>query len=423
MSATTAIGAPRTTAPSPLLITVLGLASAFTPFGADAYLPGLVPIARDLRAGVTGVQLTFSAFLLGLAVGHLALGPLSDRYGRRGPLLACLAVCTVAGAACALAPTVGVLIGARFVQGLAGSAGIVIGRAVVSDIAHGRQAARAFAVLMGVLAIAPIVAPLAGGVLIETTGWRGVFAALALLSLLMFLAVLIALPETLPAHRRTAASAHPRAARALLRDPGYVAPALAFTLGFGALVAYLAASPFFLRDLLGLSTAPLALTLALNALGLVLVATAGTRLAYRFRTLRPAQAGLAVLLVAAAVLGALAATGGLTVATCLPLLLVAAASLGLVLGNTCAVALGRAPHVAVTASALMATVQFTFAAIVAPLTGLRGDRDAVPMALIMGACAVLALLALVLAADATGMTGSERTETLGIGIRSCEPPR
>ncbi|MFC4535622.1 Bcr/CflA family efflux MFS transporter [Sphaerisporangium dianthi] len=404
MTATTIVGAPRAASPSRQLITVLGLVSVFAPFGTDMYLPGLASIGRDLRTGAIGVQITLSAFLLGMSVGHLTLGRLSDRYGRRGPLLACLAICAIAGAVCALAPTAGALAGARFVQGLTGSAGLVIGRAVVSDLARGRRAVHAFAAQMWVLAAVPVVAPPIGGVLVAAAGWRAVFGALALLSLLMFLAALIALPETLPLHARTVSPLLPRGDLALLRDRGHLGPAAAFVLAFGALAAYLAAAPFFLPHLLGPHIAAVAATLGLNALALVLVAALGARLAHRFRPLWPARAGLAVLLLCAVAIGVLAVTGRLTADTCLPPLLLAVASLGLVLGDTSAVALSRAPRAAGTAAALMATAQFAFGAVMAPLAGAGGARDAVPMSLIMGACAVLALLAL--AASRAGRSAS-----------------
>ncbi|MET8141293.1 Bcr/CflA family efflux MFS transporter [Sphaerisporangium sp. NPDC005288] len=419
MSATTIAGAPTTTSPSRELATVLGLVALFAPFGSDMYLPGLASMAAELRTGTVGAQLTFSAFLLGMAAGHLALGRLSDRYGRRGPLLACLAVCAVAGAVCALAPTIGVLIGARFVQGLTGAAGVVIARAVVSDLARGRRAVRVFAAQMWALAAVPVVAPPIGGALVAVAGWRAVFGALALLSLLMFLAALIALPETLPLHARAVSPPLRRRDLSVLRTQGRLAPVLAFVLAFGALAAYLAAAPFFLRAL-GLPLAGVGLTLGLNALALVLVAAVGARIAHRFRPLAQAQAGMAVLLACAAVLWALAATGWLTADTCLPPLLLAVASLGLVLGDTSAVAFGRTTRAAGTAATLTATAQFAFGALTAPLAGVAGARSVMPMALIMGVCAMVALVAL--AVSESSMMPGDHSGTAGIGSGYCDQP-
>ncbi|MEU8269970.1 multidrug effflux MFS transporter [Sphaerisporangium sp. NPDC049002] len=421
MSATATLSAPRATGAAPLLVTVLGLLSAFQPFALYMYLPGLVPLARDLGASAVGAQLTISAFLLGLALGQFSAGPLSDRLGRRTPLLACLAVCAAAGAVCALTPTLGVLIGARFVQGLAGSAAIVVGRAIVADTMRGRDAARAFGVLMAVLGVASVVAPLAGGIVAGTAGWRGVFAALALLALLMFLAALVAVPETLPEHQRAVdLHATTRTVRALLLDGPFLGYALAFTFAFGALMAYVAASPFVFENLFGLTTATFSLAFALNALGLILVSTVNSRLVYRFSPRRLLRTGLAVLFVASAALWVLAVTGRLSEVTGLPLLLVAVSSLGLVLGNAGSLALGRDPHAAVTASALLGTSQFAFGALVAPLAGLLGDRSAVPLALAMAVCAVLALSALALTRDTLELTLGEPPDAGRTGMRSCD---
>ncbi|WP_214411820.1 multidrug effflux MFS transporter [Sphaerisporangium fuscum] len=410
MSATTAIGATRATAPSPVLIATLGLLAAFPPFAVDMYLPGFPELARDLRAGPTAVQVTITALLLGIAVGQFLIGPLAGRAGRRRTLLGCLAVCALAGAVCALAPGIEVLVGARFVQGLAGSAGVVVARAVVSGAARGREAARVFGVLTAVAGVAPVAAPLVGALVIAVAGWRGVFWALAVLALLMFLAAWAVVPEPPPVRlvRPADQTGTARTARALLRDRAFAGYALTFTLAFGALMAYIAASPFVLRTLYGLSMPVFALAFAVIALAMLVVGTANARLVYRHPPQRMLQAGVAVLVVASAVLGALAVAGLLPVEACLPLLLVAVASLGLVMGNATTLALGRAPHATATASGMLVTLQYAFGALVAPLTGLAGPRSIVPMGLAMAVCAVLALVAATLSGD---LTARERLNT------------
>ena len=155
------------------LLATLALLSAVAPFSTDLYLPGFPQMVADLRTSPTNVQLTLTACLLGLAIGPLVFGPLSDRIGRVRPLLAGAAICVLASLAAALAPTIEVLIAARFVQGFTGAAGMVIGRAIVSDLATGRAAARAFSLLMLVGGLAPVAAPLAGGFIVGPLGWRG----------------------------------------------------------------------------------------------------------------------------------------------------------------------------------------------------------------------------------------------------------
>ncbi|RCG20195.1 MFS transporter [Sphaerisporangium album] len=421
MSATT-VTPLRRAALAPLPVAALGLLSAFPPFAADMYLPGLPAIARDLRTTPAGVQLTITALLLGMAAGLFVTGALSDRYGRRATLVPCLALCAASGAACALAPDLGTLIGARFVQGITGAACLVIARAVVSDAAEGREAARVFGLMMTVLGVAPVVAPLVGGIVAATAGWRAVFWALAALTLLMLAAALVAVPETPPGRRRPVRE--PGASvRGLLLDRPFLAYALAFALAFGALTAYLAASPFVLRTLFGLSTEAFSLVLAVYALALALVATANAHLVYRHTPHRLLEAGLTVLLAASAILCGLALTGALTLVACLLSLLAAAASLGLVLGNACALALGRAPRAAGTAAVFLAAAQFTAGAITAPLAGIGGDRAATAMALVMTVCALVALFVVATMRTTLDVTRRERLDTGRIGIGSCDQPR
>ena len=167
---TTATGAGRTTTITPALLTTLALLSAVAPFAIDLYLPAFPTMVDDLHTTPTGVQLTLTAFLFGLATGQLVFGPLSDRFGRVAPLVTGAVICVAASVAAVLSPTVEILIAARFVQGCAGAAGMVIGRAIIADLATGRAAARAFSLMMIVGGIAPVVAPLAGGFLVGPLG-------------------------------------------------------------------------------------------------------------------------------------------------------------------------------------------------------------------------------------------------------------
>lgn len=159
---------------SPALLAVLALLAAVAPFATDLYLPAFPQMSLDLATNTTGVQMTLTTFLVGVAVGQLSFGPLSDKYGRKRPLILGSLICLTASAVAAMAPTIGVLIAARFVQGFTGAAGMVIGRAVISDLAKGQAAARAFNLMVIVSGVAPVVAPFLGGLLVESFGWRGV---------------------------------------------------------------------------------------------------------------------------------------------------------------------------------------------------------------------------------------------------------
>jgi DHA1 family bicyclomycin/chloramphenicol resistance-like MFS transporter len=383
---------------SPVTLAVLGALSAFGPLSTDMYLPGLPSMGHDLHAPSSTVQLTLSLSLLGLAVGQLFAGPLSDALGRRRPLLAGLVAYVVASVVCAVAPGIALLLAARLVQGLAGAAGIAIARAVVRDRAEGVAAARAFAALMVVSGLGPIVAPIAGGLLLRVTDWRGIFGVLAGIGALLIVGSLLAVPESLPPARRdTSGLAGVRdAAAVLVRDAGYVGHTLAGALSFGVLMAYIAASPFVLERIYGLSPSVYSLVFAANGTGILIGRQVG---AWRLRQDAPARvlrAALAVQAAAAlAFLVVISLHGGL--APVLVCLFVSAACMGAIMPMATALAMEDHPERAGSASGLLGFTQFTLGSLVAPLVGLGGARSALPMALAMAVCGLAANAALRLA--------------------------
>ncbi|MGI8475708.1 MAG: Bcr/CflA family efflux MFS transporter, partial [Thermomicrobiales bacterium] len=219
------------------LVVLLGALTTFGPLSIDTYLPALPALRRDFGAGASQAQLTLSACLIGLALGQLLAGPLSDALGRRRPLLVGLAAYALASLLCAAAPTIGVLMGLRFVQGCAGAAGIVISRAVVRDMHAGTAAARYFSRLMLVNGLAPILAPILGGQLLRFMTWHGVFVVLAILGSALFLAAWFGLPETMPpANRQTGGFAATfQAFRELLADRAFTGYALSAGFAFAVL--------------------------------------------------------------------------------------------------------------------------------------------------------------------------------------------
>lgn len=248
----------------------------------DLYLPALPALSRDLSASTSAAQLTLTACLVGLGAGQLLSGPLSDRFGRRRPLMIGVSIYAVASLLCAFAPNVSALYALRLLQGLAGATGIVIARAVVRDLYDGREAAHFFALLMLVNGSAPVLAPVIGGQLVRFTSWRGLFVVLAGVGVALALATL-ALPETLPVQRRHAGRLRGVfAARVpVLRDARFLGYALVCGLGFAALFAYIAASPFVLQDIAGLSPQLFSLVFAANAIGIVVVGQVTGRLVHR----------------------------------------------------------------------------------------------------------------------------------------------
>jgi DHA1 family bicyclomycin/chloramphenicol resistance-like MFS transporter len=390
----------RVTAPttSGLLTAALALLSFVVPLATDMYLPAFPRMALDLRTEASGVQLTLTAFLIGLALGQLLLGPLSDRHGRRRPLLIGAAVCTVSAGLCALAPSLGWLVVLRFVMGFSGAAGVVIGRAVVSDTAKGPAAARLFGILMALGGIAPIIAPLLGGAIIDQADWRAVFWVLAAASLLMFLVALVAVPESLPpsSRHRSGVRATLAAAASVVTDRQYLGYTLAFGFGFAALFCYIAASPFFLQNVLGMTVGQAALVFAAGALTATLSSASNARLVDHFSPLVLLRAGLFTMLTTAAGLLAITLTGRMSRPSALGLLAVFFVGLGLMLANSTALAIQRVPHAAGTGSAVLGTVQSGLGAAVAPLMGLGGEHTAIPLALGMTVCSGAAVLALLL---------------------------
>ncbi|MFC6594372.1 Bcr/CflA family multidrug efflux MFS transporter [Kitasatospora paranensis] len=374
------------------LILVLGALSAFGPLSLDMYLPAFPSLAADLGVHDADVQLTLTACLLGLALGQLAVGPLSDSRGRRTPLLAGLACYAVASLACAFAPTAGTLTGLRFVQGMAGAAGIVISRAVVRDLYDGVEAARFFSLLMLVNGLAPILAPVLGSQLLRFADWRAVFAVLAVIGVLLLAAAALALPESLPAERRTAGGLgrSVRSFGGLLADRRFMGHALSAGAVFAAMFAYISGSSFVLQQVYGLSAQQFGLVFGGNALGLVLLGQLNARL---LRSRSP-EALLRVGLALSAAGGAgllTAVTAGLGLwAVCASLALVVGA-VGFVMPNATALALSGQAQ-AGTASALLGLLQFAFGALAAPLVGLGGSGSALPMASVIAAFAAAALL-------------------------------
>ncbi|MFB6633122.1 Bcr/CflA family multidrug efflux MFS transporter [Streptomyces sp. NPDC056362] len=380
-----------------LLVTlVLGGLTALPPLSMDMYLPALPEVTDALRAPAATVQLTLTACLAGMALGQLVVGPMSDRWGRRRPLLVGMIVYVLATAVCALAPSAELLIGFRLLQGLAGAAGIVIARAVVRDLYDGVEMARFFSTLMLISGVAPIIAPLIGGQILRITDWRGVFHVLTVIGVLLTLVVWRFLHETLPAERRHEGGVGQalRTMRGLLADRVFTGYMLTGGLAFAALFAYISASPFVIQDLYGASPQTFSLLFGLNSVGLVVVGQINGKLLVGRVSLDKALGfGLGILLLAAAALtlmttGVFGETGLAPVAAGLFVLM---SAMGLAMPNTNAQALMRTPHAAGSASALLGTSSFLIGAVASPLVGIAGEHTAVPMAVVQLGCAVLAL--------------------------------
>jgi len=383
------------------LVLLLGALTAFAPMSIDMYLPSLPSIAENLRASAAQAQGTVAAFLAGMAVGQFFYGPASDRLGRRGPILFGIVVYIAASAACALSTSIEMLTISRFVQALGGCAGGVVVRAVVRDRFDHTETARMLSLLTLVMGLAPVLAPMLGGLLLAIGGWRLNFWLLAGFGLACGLATLIWLKESRSEETAAqAASESPlRAYFALLSQPRLVGYALAGALNGATLFTYISASPDLLIGTYGIAPAHFGWVFGANAAA-VIGASQVNRLLLRRRTPDQvlARASAVAFLVSIALTLA-AVTGFGERWSVLPLLFVVLASYGFMQGNTMAGALNVDPRRAGSISALMGGASFGVGALAASLAGLLHDGTPRPMAIVMmlalaGSAASLRLLAL-----------------------------
>lgn len=399
-SAPSAAGAAARRA-SLLVTLVLGGLTALPPLSMDMYLPALPEVTGALHAPAATVQLTLTACLAGMALGQLVVGPMSDKWGRRRPLLIGMVVYVLATAVCAFAPDAGLLIAFRLLQGLAGAAGIVIARAVVRDLYDGVEMARFFSTLMLISGAAPVVAPLIGGQVLRLTDWRGVFVVLTVVGLLLTLFVAKFLGETLPPERRHAGGVGEalRTMGGLLRDRVFTGYMLAGGLAFAALFAYISASPFVIQEIYGASPQTFSLLFGLNSVGLVAAGQINGKLLVG-RVSLDKVLGCALSVVVLAALALLVMTSGVFgrpgLAPVAAGLFVLMSAMGMATPNTTAQALMRTPHAAGSASALLGTSSFLIGAVASPLVGIAGEATAVPMAVVQLASGVAALLCFLL---------------------------
>jgi DHA1 family bicyclomycin/chloramphenicol resistance-like MFS transporter len=386
VTATPAVGVP----PGQLL--ALGGLSALGPLSLDLYLPALPALTADLRASEAEGQLSLSLCMIGLALGQLFVGPLTDRVGRRIPLLVGVALFSVAAGLCALAPSITLLLVLRLVGGLAGGAGIVIARAMVRDLYDGPMLGRVFALITIVQGVAPVVAPLLGGFLLEFTSWRGLFAALVVLGFVLLVAAMT-LGETLQADRRQSGGLRTttRAVRSVLQDRGFLLPALVGAVGVCGMFVYIAMASFVLQSTYGLSAQQFSLVFGANAVAILLVGRLSASLVGRVGAVALLTAGVVVALVAAVVMfvGVLVSS---SVWVLLVPLLVLVACTGVLLPNATALALEGQAARAGAASAVFGLLQFAIGAAVPPLASLGGVTAVVMAATILGTATVTALI-------------------------------
>ncbi len=375
------------------MILVLGTLTAIGPLSIDMYLPSLPKLTDDLQTNASLAQLTLTACLLGLSVGQLFVGSISDIYGRRKPLIIALIIYVASSLLCAVAPSIWSLVLLRFLQGASGSAGIVISRAMVRDMYSGSEMTKFFSLLMLVNGAAPILAPIIGGQLLQFTSWRGVFIVLGAISVFMLVSATFVLRETLPLEERETGGLTGTLATYgnLLKDRLFMGYALSQGLVSAAMFAYISGSPFVLQNIYGASPQEFSLFFAINGVGIIIASQITGRLAGKVseKTLFVTGIGIAAVggisLLLTIVLGI-----GLISVLCSLFLVVS--SVGVVSTTGFSLAMRNQKQAAGTASALLGLLQFISGALVAPLVGIGGSNTALPMGIVIALCEVGAVV-------------------------------
>jgi DHA1 family bicyclomycin/chloramphenicol resistance-like MFS transporter len=380
------------------LATVLGLLTVFGPISMDLYLPVLPALTAVLHSTTSVAQLTITACLLGLAIGQVIAGPLSDRFGRRMPLLIGVVAYTLTSVLCAVSPTIETLILARFVQGLAGAVGIVIAQAAGRDVYSGGKLIRYYGRLTVLGGLAAIIGPVIGGQLATVTDWRGVFLFLAAVGVLILMASLVVFRETLPAERRVAGGfSHTlNDFRRLLADRVFVGAVLITGFSYAAIFAYLSGATYILQGMYGLSPQGYSLAFGLNSFGFMVFGFAAGRLSERWSERGTLTLGLAM--TATGALGLLAtALLQLPLAAIILSLFTMVSGVAVTSPPATSLALKDYPDIAGTASSLLGLARFAFGGLAAPLVGIGGANNALPFGVVASVCAAAAVLCLGLA--------------------------
>lgn len=377
---------------SRFIVAILGMLAAFAPLATDMYLPAFGVMTDYFKADDGAIEASLSVFFLGMAVGQLAYGPLIDRYGRRGPLLAGIALYAASTLACLLTTDVAVFTGLRFFQAAGGCAGMIIGRTIVSDLFDEKDSARALSLLMVVMTLAPIVAPILGGVIVAYAGWQAIFVAMLAFGLVCGALVWFLVPETLPpaARRRQTAGQILATWRTLLTNRRFMVPVAVGGLAQACMFAFITGSPFVFITLHGASAQTYGWLFGLIAAALI-VAAQINRIALGHRTAEVIL-GWSLALVAVAGIATVAAvpTGSLVVL--LAALWFAIGALGFIGANATAIAMTAAGRDAGTGSSFIGALQFGFAFLISSLVAATQNGTAYPMALAIGGCAVAAAL-------------------------------
>lgn len=371
---------------------VLGALSAIGPLSIDMYLPSLPILTEELHTTTSLAQLSLTAFLLGIALGQLLVGPISDRRGRRTPLIIALTIYVVSSLLCASASSIWMLIVLRFIQGASGAGGIVISRAMVRDLYSGSEMTKFVSLLMLINGAAPILSPVVGGQLLEVTSWRGIFIVLGVLSVVMLLSSIFGVPETLSAQNRSngGIKATISTYQTLIRDRTFMGYALSQGFVMAAMFGYISGSPFVIQNIFGASPQMFSLFFAINGIGIIIASQVTGRLAGKISECKLFTIGIGIA-AGGGLLLLLMILAGAGLAGILLSLFLVVSSVGVVTTAGFSLAMQNQQRAAGSAAALLGLLPFILGALIAPLVGLGGGQTALPMGIVIASCEMAAI--------------------------------
>lgn len=375
------------------MVIILGLLTAFGPLSMDMYLPSLPTVADDFGSTASLAQLSITSCLIGLALGQLVFGPLSDIVGRKKPLIITVTIYTIVSLLCYFSPGIWLFIILRFIQGTAAASGIVIARAASRDMYSGKELTKFMALLALVNGAAPILAPLFGGVILNWFTWRTIFVFLAMIGLVMLISVSFTLPETLPhEHRKQGDLIETlKTFGLLLKDKVFMGIALSQAFVVMSMFAYIAGSPFVLQNIYGVSPQQFSVIFAVNGLGIIIAAQLTGKLSSTIEEIDLLKAGVIMSFIGSLLL-IVVVMFSLPIWAILPALFLVVSSAGVV--NTTSFSLGmqRQGEVAGSASAFLGILPFGGGALVSPFVGIMGESTMIPLGIVILICSTMALI-------------------------------
>ncbi len=384
------IGGRRLT---PTMLAILGFLATVGPLSMDMYLSSFTDIAADLGASASSVQLTLTTFMVGMGLGQLLLGSASDIFGRKRVLVTALGVFVLSSVLLVFTPSIEVFIGLRIIQGLSGSAGVVLARAISVDLSDGVGAVKALSLITMMIGVGPLIAPPIGAFVHGFLGWRGVLATLAILAVAMLLLATFFVPESLPTTQRQPANFRAIFTRfgIFLRDPKFLSAVGAFVCAYGALAGYISASPFVGQTILNMGSVMYSFGFAMGASAIIIANIINARVAATVGPKRMLFVGILLGILAAVALLIQVVTDTLTAPGFIFSVFIMSGGVGLTMSNSNALALQDAGEARGSGAALLGALQFMAGGITSPLVGLAGEHTALPMAIVLVVCMALSL--------------------------------